>query len=54
MNARVIEVGCIGPCYLEPLMDIALPGSPRVSYSNVTPEKARKVLTSLFGAQATD
>jgi NADH:ubiquinone oxidoreductase subunit F (NADH-binding)/(2Fe-2S) ferredoxin/Fe-S-cluster-containing hydrogenase component 2 len=44
--ARVIQVGCIGPCYLEPLMDVALPGGPRVSYTNVTPEKAATILTA--------
>jgi len=44
IEARIIQVGCIGPCYLEPLMDIALPGQPRISYANVTPEKARKIL----------
>jgi len=33
--ARVIQVGCIGPCYLEPLVDVKLPGQPRVSYNNV-------------------
>jgi len=46
VKARVVQVGCIGPCYLEPLMDIALPGSPRISYANVTPEKAAKIITS--------
>ena len=45
-EARIIEVGCIGPCYLEPLMDIALPGLARVSYANVTPAKARQILTA--------
>jgi NADH:ubiquinone oxidoreductase subunit F (NADH-binding)/NAD-dependent dihydropyrimidine dehydrogenase PreA subunit/(2Fe-2S) ferredoxin len=45
-EARIVEVGCIGPCYLEPLMDVALPGKPRVSYANVTPAKARKILTA--------
>ncbi len=45
-NARIIEVGCIGPCYLEPLMDVALPGMPRVCYPNVTPAKARQILTA--------
>jgi NADH-quinone oxidoreductase subunit F len=44
--ATIIQVGCIGPCYLEPIMDIALPGSPRVTYTNVTPPKARKILKS--------
>lgn len=47
-EAHIIEVGCIGPCYLEPLMDIALPGIPRVSYANVTPAKARQILTACF------
>lgn len=42
--AHIIHVGCIGPCYLEPLMDIQLPGTPRISYSKVTPEKARKII----------
>ena len=46
MDAHIVEVGCIGPCYLEPLMDVALPGQPRVSYANVTPAKARKILTA--------
>ena len=46
VQATIVQVGCIGPCYLEPLMDIALPGSPRISYANVTPEKARKIVTS--------
>jgi NADH-quinone oxidoreductase subunit F len=44
--ARIVQVGCIGPCYLEPLMDVALPGQPRISYANVTPEKASKILTA--------
>jgi NADH:ubiquinone oxidoreductase subunit F (NADH-binding)/Pyruvate/2-oxoacid:ferredoxin oxidoreductase delta subunit/(2Fe-2S) ferredoxin len=43
-TVRFVQVGCIGPCYLEPIMDIALPGKPRVSYTNVTPQKAKKIL----------
>lgn len=46
IEAQIVEVGCIGPCYLEPLMDVTLPGQPRVSYGNVTPEKAKKILTA--------
>src|SRR5512138_1186888 len=42
--ARVIQVGCIGPCYLEPIMDVVMPGGSRVSYTNVTPQKAKKIL----------
>jgi len=42
--AQIIQVGCIGPCYLEPIMDIAMPGSPRVSYTNVNPQRAKVIL----------
>jgi len=45
-TVRIVQVGCIGPCYLEPIMDIAMPGSPRVSYTNVTVQKAKKILKS--------
>ena len=36
--ANVIEVGCIGLCYAEPLVDIVGTDGIRVSYRNVTPE----------------
>ena len=48
VDARMIEVGCIGPCYLEPLLDVKLPGKPRVSYANVSPDKAGKILKKFF------
>ncbi len=48
LKARIVQVGCIGPCYLEPLMDIAMPGHPRVSYANVSPERAAEVVESYF------
>lgn len=44
--AKVIQVGCIGPCYLEPLMDIRLPGQPRVSYNNVNEKTLPIILKS--------
>ena len=46
LKAQIVQVGCIGPCYLEPLMDITLPGRPRISYANLNPEKARKIIQS--------
>jgi NADH-quinone oxidoreductase subunit F len=46
LKAEILQVGCIGPCYLEPLMDITLPGRPRVSYGNVNPEKAKTIVES--------
>ena len=44
VSAKVIEVGCIGPCYLEPLVDVQMPGQPRVSYSNVAETHVARIL----------
>ncbi len=38
LAANMIEVGCIGLCYAEPLIDIAGADGVRVSYRNVTTE----------------
>jgi NADH-quinone oxidoreductase subunit F len=46
LKAKIVQVGCIGPCYLEPLMDITMPGRPRISYANMNPHKARRVIES--------
>jgi len=42
--ARTMEVGCIGMCYLEPLMAVRKPGRPFILYGNLTPEKTEKIL----------
>jgi len=44
ISARVMEVGCMGPCYLEPLMDIAAFGNPRISYGNMNAESAQHII----------
>jgi len=46
LKAKIVQVGCIGPCYLEPLMDIKMPGQPRISYANVNPEKVATIIES--------
>jgi len=38
IKAIITQVGCIGLCYAEPLVDIVKPDRPRTCYSNVTPE----------------
>ena len=38
LQAEVVAVGCIGMCFKEPLVDIQLPGHPRVTYANVKPD----------------
>ena len=44
VDVAVQEVGCIGFCYAEPLVDVQAPGGPRVFYRNVTPEQAPGIL----------
>lgn len=45
-DARISEVGCIGLCYAEPLLDVQLPGGPRVFYGNFDPERAAEVVSA--------
>ncbi len=46
--ADIVRVGCIGPCYLEPLVDIRMPGEPRISYANITADNVVRLLGSFF------
>ena len=42
---HVIEVGCLGLCYAEPLVTITKPGRPGIVYGNVTPERAAELVS---------
>ncbi|MFH1937088.1 MAG: NADH-quinone oxidoreductase subunit NuoF [Bacteroidota bacterium] len=44
LSATLVEVGCIGTCYLEPIMDISAFGNPRVSFGNVDEKSAEAIL----------
>lgn len=44
IEANIIEVGCIGTCYIEPIINIVKPGQPHVYYGNVTPETAPQII----------
>ncbi|MGA2030632.1 MAG: NADH-ubiquinone oxidoreductase-F iron-sulfur binding region domain-containing protein [Thermoguttaceae bacterium] len=44
LDAVVARTGCIGFCAREPLLDLLLPGGPRVCYADMTPEKAAALL----------
>ncbi len=43
-EANVLEVGCMGHCYAEPLVVISKPGYPPIAYGYVTPEIARRLV----------
>ena len=44
IDASIMQVGCIGLCFAEPLLDIVKTGRPRICYNNVTPDKAREII----------
>ncbi|MEI8372123.1 MAG: NADH-ubiquinone oxidoreductase-F iron-sulfur binding region domain-containing protein [Planctomycetota bacterium] len=44
LDAVVCRTGCIGFCGREPMLDLVLPGGLRISYGNMTPEKARQLI----------
>ena len=46
VDARLSEVGCFGLCYAEPLLDVQLPGGPRVFYGNFDPQRAGEVVSA--------
>jgi NADH:ubiquinone oxidoreductase subunit F (NADH-binding)/(2Fe-2S) ferredoxin len=46
LQAVVCRTGCIGFCAQEPLLDLVLPGGPRLSYGRMTAEKTRQLLAA--------
>jgi len=44
IDAIVTQVGCLGLCYAEPLVDIIKQGQPRICYSSVAPEIAPQLV----------
>ncbi|MBU1105141.1 MAG: NADH-quinone oxidoreductase subunit NuoF [Candidatus Riflebacteria bacterium] len=47
-DAEVLEVGCIGLCVEEPMMDVQLPGRSRISFGRVSGDKVENILNKLF------
>ena len=45
IKAIVIQVGCIGLCYAEPIMGIIKPRRSQIIYGSLTPELARQIIT---------
>lgn len=44
-EAIVTKTGCIGFCVKEPMVDIFVPGQPKVTYGNVDAVKARQIVS---------
>lgn len=43
LEADILEVGCVGYCELEPILDVKIPGKPRVSFFKVNAAEAEKI-----------
>ncbi|GMV93380.1 MAG: NADH dehydrogenase [Candidatus Hydrogenedentota bacterium] len=48
LKADVIEVGCIGLCSAEPLLDVQMPGLARISFQKVTHDVVPELLDAVL------
>ncbi len=48
IQAEVVEVGCVGLCSEEPILDVQLPGRARLSFGGVTTDRVNDVLNAVF------
>jgi NADH-quinone oxidoreductase subunit F len=46
-EATVVSTGCLGYCQVEPLVDVWVPGEPRVVYKNITAKESRELLAAI-------
>jgi NADH:ubiquinone oxidoreductase subunit F (NADH-binding)/Pyruvate/2-oxoacid:ferredoxin oxidoreductase delta subunit/(2Fe-2S) ferredoxin len=45
--AQVVETGCIGACFLEPMIDVVMPGQARITYGRLTPDDMPPLVDAL-------
>ncbi|MCZ7652083.1 MAG: CCxxC motif-containing NuoF prefix domain-containing protein [Thermoanaerobaculia bacterium] len=50
-EAEIVEVGCIGLCSFEPLLDVQLPGRARLCFHRVTEQVVEPLLETLFAGE---
>ena len=43
-KVSLMQTGCIGMCYKEPLVEVLMPGDERYIYGDMTPEKAERII----------
>ncbi len=44
VDAEIDEVGCLGICFAEPLVDVLKPGGSRLFFNNVTPDDVPQIV----------
>jgi NADH:ubiquinone oxidoreductase subunit F (NADH-binding)/NAD-dependent dihydropyrimidine dehydrogenase PreA subunit/(2Fe-2S) ferredoxin len=47
LNANLASTGCLGFCQVEPVVDVYVPGGPRLTYAQMTPEKVTELVEGL-------
>lgn len=43
-DTKITQTGCMGLCFSEPTVEVAVPGMPRVIYGNVDAKVARRIV----------
>ncbi|MBN1825842.1 MAG: 4Fe-4S binding protein [Candidatus Eisenbacteria bacterium] len=51
IDAEIVQVGCIGLCALEPMLDAQLPGRNRLCFARVGEEDVQPILDRVFGGE---
>ncbi len=54
IEAKIIEVGCIGLCSSEPLLDVKLPGQNRISFEHITEDRVELILDNVLNNKLPD
>jgi len=54
VDATIVKVGCMGPCYAEPLVCIIKSGNTGICYGNITPEKAKELVDKYIAVDGED
>ena len=54
IDAEIVEVGCIGLCVHEPLLDVQLPGKRRISFSRITEDIVEPLLDNILNGVLPD
>ncbi|MBL7903696.1 MAG: 4Fe-4S binding protein [Bacteroidales bacterium] len=54
IDAEIVEVGCIGLCSQEPLVDIQLPGKRRISFTKITAPRVESLLDEVLNSALPD
>lgn len=44
-NVTLAQTGCIGICQYEPVVEVFVPGQEKITYVNMSPEKAVRVVS---------